>query len=95
VLNADDYRGSATEGPLVSVCYEITADAHSDVLLRVTVVLNFANQAPWSFSLRTPNPEEVFIDGVLRDVPGVLAELIRRKLMQLTCLIGVDMRAWP
>ena len=77
------------------VCYEIAADAHFDVLLRVAVVLNFANRAPRSFILRTPNPEEVQIEAVLQDIPMVLADMICRKLSQLTCTIGVEMRACP
>jgi hypothetical protein len=78
----------------VSVCFQIAADAQPDVLLRVSIVLNFANRVPWSLSLRTPNSEEVLIEAVLRDVPAVLADMICRKLTQLTCVTWVEMRAW-
>lgn len=79
----------------MSVCYEIAADAQSDVLLRVAIVLNFANTAPRCFTLRTPNPDEVHIEAILQDISMVLADMICRKLSQLTCTIVVEMRAWP
>jgi hypothetical protein len=96
-LTADDYtRGpEGPESPVVSVAYRISADAHPDVLLRIAGTLNFANQAPWKFSMRSSGVEEVIIETSLRAVPAVLADMIRRKLMQLTCVISVDMRPWP
>ena len=96
-LTADDYtRGpSGPESPVVSVVYRINADAQPDVLLRIAGGLNFANQAPWSLSMRASGVEQVMLETSLRDVPAVLADMIRRKLMQLTCVISVDMRPWP
>jgi hypothetical protein len=96
-LTADDYtRGpSGPQSPVVSVTYRISADAQPDVLLRIAGALNFANQAPWSLTMRVSGVEEVMIETSLRHVPAVMSELIRRKLMQLTCIISVEMRLWP
>src|ERR1700686_1765497 len=95
-LTADDYtRGpSGPECPAISVTYRISADAHPDVLLRIAGVLNYANQAPWSLSMRVSDPEEALVETALRNIPAALAELIRRKLMQLTCIVSVEMRLW-
>src|ERR1700722_1775965 len=96
-LTAHDYtRGrSGADSPIFSVTYRVRADAQPDVLLRVAGVLNFANQAPWNLSMRVSGVEEVTVETSLRHVPTVLADMIRRKLMQLTCVISVEMRPWP
>jgi hypothetical protein len=96
-LTADDYtRGpSGPESPAVSITYRICADAQPDVLLRVAGVLNFANQAPYNLTMRSSGVEEVTIESSLRAVPALLADMIRRKLMQLTCVVSVEMRPWP
>jgi hypothetical protein len=93
-LTADDYtRGpSGPKSPLVCVTYRIRADAHPDVLLRIAGVLNYANRAPWSLTMRASGAEQVLIDTVLRDVPALMADMIRRKLTQLTCVISVEIR---
>jgi hypothetical protein len=96
-LTADDYtRGpSGPESPVVSVLYRIDADAQPDVLLRIAGVLNFANQAPWTFCMQNSGVEEVTVETSLRDVSAVLADMIRRKLTQLTCVIKVEMHPRP
>jgi len=96
-LTADDYvRGpDVLASPLISVEIRIAADAQPDVLPRVAHVLSLANKAPWGLSLLTVTPEQVLIEAVLSDVPAVLTELIRRKLLQLTCVIDVEMLTFP
>lgn len=96
-LTADDYtRGpDGPESPVVSVAYRISADTHPDVLLRIAGTLNFANQAPSTFSMRLSGVEQVIIETSLPAVPALLADMIRRKLMQLTCVISVEMRPGP
>jgi hypothetical protein len=96
-LTADDYtRGpSGPESPIVSVRYRISADAHPDVLLRIAGALNYANRAPWNLTMRASGAEQVLIDTALRDVIAVMADMIRRKSMQLTSIVSVEMRRWP
>jgi hypothetical protein len=96
-LTADDYvRGpDGPASPLTSVGIRIAADAHPDVLPRIASVLSFANKAPSSVSLRTVGDEQVLIEAALCDVPSSLADLIRRKLLQLTCVIEVEMQPLP
>jgi hypothetical protein len=45
--------------------------------------------------LRESAPEEVLTEAVLREIPVALADMIRRKLLQLTCVIDVEMDLWP
>jgi hypothetical protein len=40
-----------------------------------------------------PGDLELLIETVLRDIPAALTELLRRKLMQLTCVIRVEMHS--
>ena len=82
-------------GSVISVAYRISADAHPDVLARIATILNIANRVPWSVSLRESAPEEVLTEAVLREIPAALADMIRRKLLQLTCVIDVEMELWP
>ena len=86
---------SGPESHKTSVAYRIVADAHPDVLLRVSGALIVANKAPWSVSLQSSALEEVLIEITLREIPADLVELIRRKLAQLSCVVQVETRSWP
>ena len=69
--------------------YEIEADADTDALVRITNQLNFANTAPWALMLATTG-ECLTVDVELRDITETLADYIRRKLLQQTCVIGMN-----
>jgi len=75
-----------------SFVFRITADADPDVLSRVAGAFNFANKAPSAASLREHTANRVVIEVQMRDLSALIADLIRRKLLQLTCVADVELR---
>jgi hypothetical protein len=73
--------------------FAIEADAEPDVLARVANVLNLANVAPLSANLHKESLERVKILAEMESISASTAELIRRKLAQLTCIISVEVTA--
>lgn len=69
----------------------IEADADADVLSRVANQFAYANVGPRQVSLVQDRAGIVRIRVELAGVRSVTAELIRRKLVQLTCVIGVQL----
>jgi hypothetical protein len=92
---ADVYAGDAAMSdqqenqPQAVFAYTIDADAEPDVLARVANLLNLANLAPISVSLRRESSEIVIISVEIGPLRRVTAEMIRRKLAQLTCVNNV------
>jgi len=95
-LTADDYvRGpDGPPSPLISVEIRIAADAQPDALSRIAGALSLANKAPWGVSLLTVADEQLLIEAVLCDISAAISDLIRRKLLQLTCVIDVEMQSF-
>ena len=71
--------------------YRIECDAEAEALVRVCNQLNFANAAPWRLELVTTDAAQLVIDVELRGIGDALAEFIRRKLLQQTCVTRVDL----
>ena len=97
-MTADVYAGDddlrAGRRPQVQTTrfrYRIEADADADVLGRISNQLNFANAAPWSLELATAADGRVVVNVELRGISDTLAEFIRRKLQQQTCVIAVEL----
>jgi len=90
---ADDQtlRGGAKHPPPAGIAtFDIAADAHADLLLRVSSVLNLLNVAPRAFRLETDAglaTVHAFVD-----CPQHQAELIARKLRQLTAVREVSLK---
>jgi hypothetical protein len=89
---ADDQAlrdGKGDSPPPGVATFDITADAHADLLLRLSSVLNMLNVTPRTFSLRS--------QAGLATVRAVVdcgehqAELIARKLRQLTAVRDVGL----
>ena len=59
--------------------------------VRICTQLNFANAAPWRLALVTTDAAQLVIDVELRGIGDALAEFIRRKLLQQTCVTRVDL----
>jgi len=72
-----------------SAHFTVTADPDPDVLSRVANQFNFANVAPWQFSMSRTAEETVVCEIEIRGIAPEMAEFIRRKLMQLTCVLEV------
>lgn len=75
---------------LVFCIIRVEADADSSMLVRIASTVNFANAAPWSVVLTTRG-EIVEIVVEFRSLRAGLAEFMRRKLLQLTCVRSVEL----
>jgi hypothetical protein len=73
--------------------FAIEAEAEPDVLARVANLFNLANVAPLSAHLHRESFEHVKILVEMELISASTAELIRRKLAQLTCIISVELTA--
>jgi hypothetical protein len=88
----DDLRaGQNAVAPATRFRYYIEADADADVLGRISNQLSFANAAPWSLELSTSVEGRVVVEAELRGISDALAEFIRRKLAQQTCVVAVQL----
>jgi hypothetical protein len=88
----DDLRHAARIRPAATrFRYRIECDAEADALGRICNQLNFANAAPWRLELVTTDGGQLVVDVELRGIAAPLAELIRRKLLQQTCVTRVEL----
>ncbi|HSN73446.1 MAG TPA: hypothetical protein VLT59_18155 [Steroidobacteraceae bacterium] len=74
--------------------YRVTADPDPDALCRIANQMLFANVAPWRLELIRDRAGHVCVTVELRGVVPSVAESIRRKLLQLTCVLDVEFRAF-
>jgi hypothetical protein len=94
---ADVYAGDtraadlSTEPGLDVFLFAIEADAEADVLGRVANLINLANRVPRSVTLQRQSLERVHILIEMEQISAGIADMIRRKLIQLTCIISVDL----
>lgn len=92
----DLYSGSAAKPGAFAelagmVVYTIEADAQPDVLGRVANLLNLANLAPQLVHLQRKSDEILTISVEIGPITNTSAELIRRKMTQLTCVTEVSL----
>jgi hypothetical protein len=93
---ADVYAGDiAAVAPLTATgstvfLFRIAADADADVFARVASVFNIGNVAPQRASLWQAAHGQVHISIAVELSSATTADLIRRKLEQLTCTLSVD-----
>jgi len=87
----DVYSGDLTTAsnpsPVVRAVYEVRADADPGTLPRVAAMLALANVAPLRVNCERESTREVLITAVLDGIPAVSAELILRKLQQLSVVV--------
>jgi hypothetical protein len=94
---ADVYAGDTTppddwnEHEHMVFVYTIEADAEPDVLARIAGLFNLANLAPLSVNLRRKSSELVVLTVEIGPMRNALAEMIRRKVAQLTCVNEVTL----
>ena len=89
---ADDQAlrdGSAGAPPRGVATFDIAADAHADLLLRLSSVLNMLNVTPRTFSLQS-HAGLATVRAIV-DCGEHQAELIARKLRQLTAVREVGL----
>jgi glycine cleavage system regulatory protein len=96
-VTADVYAGdittirSAADTRSTIYCFRVTADAEPDVLARVASIFNIANAAPRQATLLRDSPHVVNISVAIELPSAAMADMIRRKLEQLTCVITVEL----
>jgi hypothetical protein len=83
--------GSSSEHTGAVFVFVIEADAQPDVLARVASVFNLANRPPLAATLRQGSLEQVHIVIDMAQITPSVADSIRRKLLQLTCVTAVEM----
>jgi hypothetical protein len=96
-MTADVYAGDlrvpeGAKGNRGAATFEVIADAHADVLVRVAAALNLLNVAPRVFHLELRPDEGTTAVRALVDCAEPQAELIARKLQQITSVRDVVMR---
>jgi hypothetical protein len=84
-------QGSPREHAGTLFAFAIEADAQPDVLARVASVFNLANRPPQAATLRWESLEQVYIAIDMAQITPAVADSIRRKLVQLTCVTAVEM----
>lgn len=70
--------------------FRIEADPEPDVLSRVASIFNIANEVPRRADLRRDSPDQVNICVEIELSRPETADMIRRKLQQLTCTIAAE-----
>ena len=93
---ADVYAGDAgaqraDDGVRTLFLFVIEADPQPDVLLRVAMIFNLANVAPRSVRFQRQSEGNATIEIVMPVLGGAQADLLRRKLEQLTCTLSVSL----
>jgi hypothetical protein len=96
VVAADVYAGDTTA--LTSSAdtrtniflFRIQADAEPDAFARVAGIFNIANTAPRRVALRRTAPDQLNMSVAIELPLDSTADMIRRKLTQLTCTISAD-----
>jgi hypothetical protein len=96
VAVADVYGGDAgaqwlDEGGGTIFLFVIEADPEPDVLARVAMIFNLANVAPLNANFQRKSEGNATIAVSIPLLGDVQADLIRRKLEQLTCTLSVSL----
>lgn len=92
---ADVYAGDTTHPGELNVeeqmvfVYTIEASAEPDVLARIANLFNLANLAPLNVNLRRKSSELVIMSVEIGPMRSALADMISRKIAQLTCVSDV------
>lgn len=71
----------------------IVADPEPDVVARVASIFNIANTVPRRATLQRESTDTVDITVAIELCSDVLADMIRRKLEQLTCTPSIHVYA--
>ncbi len=90
---ADDLgqQAGARKSQSGAATFDVIADAHADLIVRVSAALNLLNVAPRLFHMES-RPEGLAAVSALVDCAEPQAELIARKLQQLTSVRDVSVK---
>jgi hypothetical protein len=71
--------------------FTIEADAEPDAWARIANLFNVANVAPLNATLHRPSPHRVHMSVRMGRINPTTADMIQRKLLQLTCVTSVEL----
>jgi hypothetical protein len=74
----------------VVATFRIRADLDPQLVARIAHQLNLSNLAPMAFSMVSAPDGTASVEATLEGLPYRKAELIHRKIQQLTCVIEAD-----
>jgi hypothetical protein len=87
----DVYSGDLTTATdslaAVRAVFEVRADADPGALTRVAATLALANTAPLPVNCEREGPDEILMTAVLDGITATAADLILRKLKQLSVVV--------
>jgi hypothetical protein len=88
VYAGDDATSNALDR-LAAVTFFVSAEPEPLVVSRIGNQLALANLAPSFFQMTTEDDLHVKVEAILAGVTAAKADLIRRKLLQLSCVLDV------
>lgn len=86
-VHSGDVTIASNPSPLVRAIFEVRADADPGALPRVAAMLAVANVAPLRVNCERESNREMLVTVVLDGITAVSAELILRKLQQLSVVV--------
>ena len=86
----DDHTRARSEAPLSDVLFIIEADPDPDALSRIIGIVGLTNRAPASGHMVTGPSGQLNVTLEVQGIPLVTQDLIRRKLLQLTCVTAAE-----
>jgi hypothetical protein len=87
----NSYLATANAGSGRMFSYAIEADAEPDVLARIANLFNLTNRAPKYVTLRSDGDARVTIIMTIGPLDPSNAEMICRKIRQLTCVVAAHL----
>lgn len=95
VYAGDEDKTTASVGRSVRAVYRVSIDVDPTGLSRVVHQLALANLAPVELHCARADAQSLVVTATMEGLSGAAAELIRRKLLQLTCVFDVDCQIEP
>ena len=86
-----DVQSTAPPQPVVRAIFEVRVDADPGALTRVAAILALSNVAPMRVSCERGSPDDLVILAVLERLASNSADLIHRKLRQLSMVTDVTL----
>lgn len=90
--DSDQRPGATPLAPRIDARITVEADPDPDALARIAGIASLTNVAPVAASLTTTRAGPLTVVLEFSDITEAIADLVRRKLAQLTCVTRADCR---
>jgi hypothetical protein len=87
-------HGDTVPKPRAFYIYAICSDPDADAFGRIANLFNFANVPPQRVDLRTERDHRLTVSVEIGPIEESVAEAIRRKVAQLTCVVEVHVQMY-